>query len=332
MVFLLTISCIGSISITFGQADVEPVINIQTESLPPLNFTYVIGSDCKTVSFMSTGITGYSNWTWDFTNDGIVDTWGHPSVSFTYPHSGIFVVKHCAEDKLGWGCVTKEIRIGQPVADFEWESDNLVVTFTDKSTVCHGDITFRGWDFTDDGGFDDYGENVIHEYPDPGTYCVRLIVQSGYGESSIRKNVAVYCAIPDLVCHGSFIWSDVKPNTAATVNFTVYNLGDSDSKLDWKIESYPTWGSWEFTPQSGDDLTPEDEAQTVEVKVIAPDEKNSEFTGEIKVVNKNDYSDYETIQISLTTSKNKSFINQLLFRSYEQHLYMFPLLRQLLRL
>ena len=117
-----------------------------------------------------------------------------------------------------------------------------------------------------------------------------------------------------------------------TVNFTVYNLGDSGSKLDWKIESYPTWGSWEFTPQSGDDLTPEDGTQTVDVKIIAPDEKNSKFTGEIKVVNKNDYSDYETIHISLKTSKNKSSINQLFFRYYENHPYLFPLLRQIMGL
>ena len=77
--------------------------------------------------------------------------------------------------------------------------------------------------------------------------------------------------------------------------------------LDWRIESYPDWGTWTFNPESGEDLTPEDEPVTVNVSVVVPDEKNKEFTEEVKIVNKENASDNCTISVYLQTPKNKAF-------------------------
>jgi len=133
---------------------------------------------------------------------------------------------------------------------------------------------------------------------------------------------------PDLDCSGSLSWVDIKSGDTITGSFTVENIGEPASKLDWEIESYPTWGTWTFTPLNGDDLTPEDGAITVEVSVVSPDEKNKEFDGGIKIVNKNASGDQCYIQVSLATPKIKT-INPLLLDLIEELAQFFPLFYRL---
>ena len=74
-------------------------------------------------------------------------------------------------------------------------------------------------------------------------------------------------------------------------------------------------------------------AITLAVEVVAPDQQNMEFTGEVKVVNTEDNNDYDTIPVSLKTPMNKAFsINILYLKFLEQHPNMFPILRYLLGL
>ena len=138
--------------------------------------------------------------------------------------------------------------------------------------------------------------------------------------------------IPDLQCSSSFSWTDVKTGETKSGSFTVENIGEPNSMLDWEIESHPDWGTWTISPESGDDLKPEDEPITISVSVVAPDEKNTEFTGNLSVVNKENASDYESIPISLTTSKNRLYINIPFLRFLEKHPHWFPILRLLLGL
>jgi len=135
-------------------------------------------------------------------------------------------------------------------------------------------------------------------------------------------------AIPDLKLGGSLDWTDVSAGETVTGQFTVANGGFPGTALDWEIESFPDWGDWTFTPDSGDDLAG---TTTVQVSVVAPDEASSEFTGDVTVVNKEDSSDSETISVSLVTPKNKA-IHPLFQQFFEQHPNIFPVLRRLLSL
>jgi hypothetical protein len=132
---------------------------------------------------------------------------------------------------------------------------------------------------------------------------------------------------PDLDCNGELTWTDVEPGSTVEGSFTVSNIGDPTSALDWEITDEPDWGTWTITPSSGTDLTPEASPKTIEVSVIAPDDQETEFTGEIKIVNSEDSSDTCTISVSLTTPKNKqfSFAQIFLQRLFER----FPLLEHL---
>ena len=128
-----------------------------------------------------------------------------------------------------------------------------------------------------------------------------------YSPFTIVEQAVIICPrIPDLDCTGSLAWTNVKPGDTVTGTFTVENIGDPLSQLDWEVDSWPTtWGTWTFSPNGGTDLTPEDGAKTVTVSVEAPDEPDATFTGQIKVVNKDDTSDFCLIDVSLKTPVSK---------------------------
>jgi len=137
--------------------------------------------------------------------------------------------------------------------------------------------------------------------------------------------------VPDLECEGELSWPSVKPGEEVTGHFTVENIGDSYSLLDWEISEWPYWGDWTFTPLSGNNLKPEDGEVEVEVTVIAPEEMD-DFSGTIKIENKENPDDFCIIDVSLVTPVNQQSINSLFLRFLEQHPNIFPILRHLLGL
>jgi len=120
-------------------------------------------------------------------------------------------------------------------------------------------------------------------------FCIKGFTMGGY----TPKN-------PDLSCDGSLSWTGIKPGGTVHGNFTVVNIGDPASLLDWKVVEWPSWGTWTFQPASGAGLTPEEGAMNVQVWVVAPTEK-SEFNGTVKIVNINDAGDFEVILVHMKT-------------------------------
>ena len=127
---------------------------------------------------------------------------------------------------------------------------------------------------------------------------------------------------PDLEKISDISVSDAKPGRTTTTSFTIENVGQDLSCLHWEIAEYPDWGSWSFSPQSANDLKPGVD-EVVQVSIDMPNERNTEFSGELKVVNKENQNDFVTIQISITTSK----INQLEFSTIKER---FPIMAKIL--
>jgi hypothetical protein len=87
----------------------------------------------------------------------------------------------------------------------------------------------------------------------------------------------------------------------------VQNIGDNDSLLNWTVNgSSLTWGTWTFTPASGRDLTPVQGPVTVQVYMVVPNEKDTQFQGVLKVQNQDNASDFDTIPVTLKTSASFS--------------------------
>jgi Arylsulfotransferase (ASST) len=129
---------------------------------------------------------------------------------------------------------------------------------------------------------------------------------------------------PDLDCSGSLSWTDIAPGATVTGSFQVQNIGDNNSLLNWTIDtSSVTWGTWTFTPTSGEHLTPENGQITVQVSMIAPSEENSNFEGYIRLENQNDSNDFDVIPVTLTTPTDINVVHQAL-----QHQFLLQFLQK----
>ena len=138
---------------------------------------------------------------------------------------------------------------------------------------------------------------------------------------------------PDLEGSGSLTWTNIVPSATVNGSFQVHNIGDAGSLLNWTVNtSSITWGAWSFTPVSGENLTPEYGQVTVQVSVVAPNEKNSEFKGNLRVENQDNSTDFDFITVYLKTPISKSLYFQKFFeRIIQQFPYIFPILRLLLK-
>jgi len=137
---------------------------------------------------------------------------------------------------------------------------------------------------------------------------------------------------PDLSCDGDLSFANVVPGSTVTDTIYVLNIGSPGSKLKWKVCGNPTWGTWTFSPSSGTDLTPAMGLKPITVTVVAPNEKNKVFTGEINLCNEEDSADTCTLGVSLATPKNKPYINTPFLNFLEKQPHLFLMLRQILGL
>jgi hypothetical protein len=148
----------------------------------------------------------------------------------------------------------------------------------------------------------------------------------GYGDVAFQI-VPYDLFIPDLDCQGALSWTDVKAGTIVNGSFQVGNVGDYMSFLDWQVTSWPSWGTWTFTPSSGTGLAKGDWI-TIAVSVAAPPGHKTSFNGTVKVVNTDDASDFCEIPVMLTTPLNQGMHGQPFFeRFFERFPYAFPVLR-----
>jgi C1A family cysteine protease len=154
----------------------------------------------------------------------------------------------------------------------------------------------------------------LHEVDETANFCIKALTNAWTPTE------------PDLECTGSLQWTDIHPKETITGTFTVENIGEPLSCLDWEISNYPSWGKWEFTPLNGENLKPEGEPVTVEVVVTSPRQRNQPFDGEIKIVNTLNPEDFSVIHVTLTTTKN-NIIN----RSIQEFLHNHPLVEQLIQ-
>lgn len=107
-----------------------------------------------------------------------------------YPTNGPFVATFTAR-MLTWtqqicqSTVTQIIK-EKPAQDFEYTTNNLEVTFENKT---NGVYTNLGYDFGD--GNSSSSENPVHKFAKPGTYWVCQSMMTSCGEVTTCKNVAV---------------------------------------------------------------------------------------------------------------------------------------------
>lgn len=138
----------------------------------------------------------YSEWQWDFDNDGTIDSYEqNPQFVYQYPDFdfGQYSVSLTAiNDDISY-TITKENLINLQNINVEFSAEPMMgvapvnVQFENMSDSI---ATFFEWDFENDGEIDSNDENPFHLYSQQGVYSVYLSsIYEGYQESVTEENM-----------------------------------------------------------------------------------------------------------------------------------------------
>ena len=192
--------------------------------------------------------------------------------------------------------------------DPDWAQEHMEVWISTTGSTVPGDFTDQVDDYTCPAGSSDYVERTIDlsSYDGENIYIafrhcdVTDMFWIKIDDITVTDVEFQEPGVPDLDCSGTLSWADITPEDTVEGSFIVENIGETPSYLSWEIESYPDWGTWTIEPDSGTGLA-DGNSVTVEVTVVAPEDPETEFTGEVKIVNSDDPSDFCIIAASLVT-------------------------------
>ncbi len=163
------------------------------------------GSAPLTVQFTDTSSNNPTTWSWDFNNNGVIDS-NVQNPTWTYNNQGNYTVTLTAGNSIANNTLTKTdyITVNWPatVANFTTNTTSgaypLTVQFTDTST---GNITSWNWDFNNDGVIDSTEQNPSYTFNTPGNYTIILTVSGPYNNNTITQNdyITVFNSTPPTV-------------------------------------------------------------------------------------------------------------------------------------
>lgn len=152
----------------------------------------VFGSmaDGLTVNFSDNSLNNPTQWLWTF-GDGSSSPEQHPVHSF--PTEGTYFVCLQVGNSCGTTQFCDNVTVGceDTEADFNYEANELAVTFTDASM---GGVNTWAWDFGDGTSSDQ--QNPEHTFPNAGTFTVCLQINSSCGQEISCQTVMVSCPLP----------------------------------------------------------------------------------------------------------------------------------------
>jgi PKD repeat protein len=200
------------------------------------------GNAPLSVNFTDQSTGNISSYSWDFDNDGNVDSTEQNPVHI-YNAAGNYTVNLTVSNADGSDAEVKTDYIvvseplpGAPVADFAATPTSgttpLTVSFKDQST---GTVSSYAWDFDNDGNVDSTEQSPSYTYITTGTYTVNLTVTGPGGSDSEVKTgyVKVTGSSPGKPV-AAFSASPASGKTPLTVAFT-----DKSSNM-------PTKWKWSF--------------------------------------------------------------------------------------
>lgn len=140
---------------------------------------------------------------------------------------------------------------------------------------------------------------------------VRIKVHAAWDDCTYVRSAGIkyslHTPVPDLDASCSpnpLSWTEVEKSGTRTGTITVTNIGESGSKLDWKVvDGYPSWITCSKT--SGNDL-PKGSTDSITLTVHASEQGQETRSGTIKIVNSEDSNDYKTFTVSIITKKGRS--------------------------
>ncbi len=173
---------------------------------------------------------------------------------------------------------------------------------------------------------------IAHQWDEEGTYEIKAKSKDIWDDSSwsdIFEVIIGYQAFPKICCDPVGLnFGNVSAGSTVTGQIYVLNCGDPGSFLKWYIDTttLPTWGTWTFTPESGEGVA-EGDSVTVDVTCVVTDTTGT-YSGEITVYNTDNPSDKCVVDTSIIVPRTKTAYNSL----FQWFLESFQLIEMLFKL
>jgi len=201
----------------------DVLIGTSSAVLPDAEFTTstTSGDAPLTVSFTDQSTNSPITWSWDFENDGTIDS-NEQNPTHIYRIPANYTVSLTAGNAAGTDTETKTDYISVsaivPVADFTATPTSgivpLMVQFNDTSANVP---TSWSWDFENDGIIDSTEQNPTHTYAAAEKYTVSLTAGNAAGTNSKVKSSFITAYGPPVA---NFSGTPVSGTTPLTVTFT----------------------------------------------------------------------------------------------------------------
>lgn len=164
------------------------------------------GVAALTVTFADTSTNSPSTWSWDYEDDGTIDSTDQNPTPFTYTAPGTYTARLIVSNGLQFSTATHTITVTAPPGPTAVFTINpttgtapLVVTFTNSST---GTITGWAWDFGDGSPISTVQDPPAKSY-NTGAWVISLTVTDSLNQSSTTTqtltvtSVNPTCTVPN---------------------------------------------------------------------------------------------------------------------------------------
>ncbi len=191
-------SFIAKLAVNIEGTITEYTQNIEIADVPVPGFSAMDVCEGFAMVFIdeSASVNPSAEYSWDFDNDGVIDSNDKTNVSYSFSSDGSKLVKLIISN--GFGCsqeIVKQVNvIPLPTPDFEWDivCTTETISFNNLSTnVVSGAV--YSWDFDGDG-IEDNSTNgdVEYSFATKGVYQASLTIINGSGcETIITKTIEV---------------------------------------------------------------------------------------------------------------------------------------------
>ncbi len=191
-------SFIAKLAVNIEGTITEFAQNIEIADVPVPDFSAMDVCEGSALSFTdeSTSVNPSAEYSWDFDNDGVIDSNNKTNVSYSFSTNGFKLVKLIISN--GFGCsqeIVKQVNvIALPTPDFEWDiaCTAETISFNNLSTNVAIGAAYS-WDFDGDGIEDSNTDgDVEFSFATKGVYEATLIITNGSGcETTITKTIEV---------------------------------------------------------------------------------------------------------------------------------------------
>ncbi len=122
-----------------------------------------------------------------------------------------------------------------------------------------------------------------------GNFCIKALGNEWVAPAS------------DLSCNDTIHLTGVPSRSTISTTIFIQNTGEMNSSLHWKVMSVPEWGKWTIDTSTYQFIKPSQGKVPINITIVAPFRKNTEFTGSLVIANKQFSEDSITIDVTLST-------------------------------